>query len=90
MADMTRIEVTYVDGFNFEDPIIDADGEALTAGGPENGDGAIFQVGYFQGVPEFLSPASYGGSEWSQFTPLTGIGSPNGDRHPIGQGNKRA
>lgn len=81
-ADISRVEVMYVDGFTFENPLVDADGVPLTAGGPENDDGAIFQVGYFRNVSHLLEPSSFGEAEWTQFTPLTGVGSPNAARHP--------
>lgn len=76
----------YVNGFSYLDPLVDMDGEPLTAGGSENGDGAIFQVGYFDGVSPMLDPADYGDAEWEGFRPLTGIGSPNAVRHPTSIG----
>ena len=80
-GDMSKVEVMYVDNFVYANPITDLGGTALTAGGPENGDGAIFQVGYFEGVSHLLNPALYDEAEWAQFTPLTGLGSPNSERH---------
>jgi hypothetical protein len=81
-ADISKVEVIYVDQFAFLDPLLDSEGVALTAGTEVNGDGAIFQVGYFEGVSHLLDPGAYGESEWERFTPLTGMGSPNAERHP--------
>jgi hypothetical protein len=91
-ADVTRVEVTYINGFSWEDPITDSDGIPLTAGGPDNDDGAIFQVGYFREVSHLLDPASFSENDWTQFTPLTGQGSPNVERYPttIGGMDSRA
>ncbi len=82
----------YVNDFSYLDPLVDAEGVPLTAGGSANGDGAIFQVGYFPGVSHLLAPASYTQEEWTSFTPLTGLGSLNAERHPttIGGVDSRA
>ena len=85
-GDVTRVEIIYVDDFNFLEPLLDEEEVPLTAGGPENGDGAIFQVGYFQDVPALLNPESYGEAEWEMFRPLTGVGSPNAERYPTSIG----
>ena len=85
-ADIVRVEAMYVNGFSGENPLVDADGVPLTAGGTANDDGAIFQIGYFNNVSHLLEPASYGDAEWTQFTPLTGLGSPNAARHPTSIG----
>lgn len=85
-SDVTRIEVIYVDHFEFLNPLVDQGGTPLTAGGEANDDGAVVQLGYFDQVPHLLDPADFGVQHWDRFTPLTGAGSPNAERHPTSIG----
>ena len=81
IADVTRVEALYTDSFALENPLLDRYGVALTAGTIANGDGAIIQIGYFEGLGSHLLPSAYSDAEWESFRPLTGLGSPNTDRH---------
>ena len=77
LADVSRVQVIYVDDFAYAAPLVDLGNVALDAGGEENGDGAAFQIGYFDGVSSALDPADFGDADWKSFSPLTGAGSPN-------------
>lgn len=56
----------------------DAGGVDLTRGDSStDGDGAVVQIGYFMGVSSTKDPLTYSASDWSAFTPITGLGSPN-------------
>jgi hypothetical protein len=46
-------------------------------------DGSTIQIGYFLGIADSILPSAFTPQQWSTFTPILGLGSPNSDsRNP--------
>lgn len=72
---VTSAVVLWSDNFNCGREFEDQNGDPLTGG--DVGDGAVYQIGYFDGLASGTDPASLGGALWDSFIAISGDGSLN-------------